>query len=88
VCTSRELSGAEFVERFDTNGTVTVSAISSTHLWLLAAPGERRTRIDIGTRRGVSTVGVGFRVACLAFEDSGGLIVVGEYWTFAVYDDD
>jgi hypothetical protein len=53
---------------------------------LLAVTGERINRIDIGTRRILSPVEVGFRVNCLAIEDYSGLIVVGGYWTIAVYD--
>jgi hypothetical protein len=76
---------ATFIERFITNGSVALSAISSVHYLLLAATGETIARFDIGTRRVLAPIQAGFRVNCLDVDDYAGLVIVGGYSVAGVW---
>ena len=82
---SNELLEAQFIERFPTNGTVSLMAISSAHFLLLTVCGNTITRIDIGTRRVIEPITAKAKINCLAFDNHAGLIISGGYSSIDVW---
>ena len=83
---SNELVEAQFVDRFATNGAVSLIAISSAHFLMLTASGNHINRIDIGTRRVIEPIEAKSRVNCLTFDNYGGLIIAGGYSSISIWN--
>jgi hypothetical protein len=77
---------AQHVDRFVTNGTVALCAISSMHFLLLAVTGIRINVIDIGTRRIIAPIEPGFRMLSLQFDDYGALIIGAGYTVLGIWN--
>jgi hypothetical protein len=72
-----KISDARELGRFSTSGSVNACVISSEHFLALALCENRVDRIDLGTRRVVEPIELGYPANCLAVDEYAGTVITG-----------
>ena len=82
---SNDVTDIKFVNNFAVDGYISSCAISTTHFLILAVTNDVIKRIDIGTRKVIEPINVGFKINCIEIDDYAGIIIACGYSTIGIW---